>query len=168
MPDYQKGKIYCIRSHQTDKVYVGSTVQTLSLRMGAHKRNLKKYKNGKYHYVTSFDILEYDDAYIELIEDFACDNKSQLEKREGHFIREMDCVNKVVAGRTVKEFQEENKDFVKQRQKKYREVHVDKMKEWKAKNRELINKLQNEYYNRNKDRINEERRIKKKQESNSI
>ena len=168
MPDYQKGKIYCIRSHQTDKVYVGSTIQTLSLRMCGHRKSLKNYKNGKYHYVTSFDILEYDDAYIELIEDFACENKSQLEKREGHFIREMDCVNKVVAGRTVKEFEEENKDFVKQRQKKYREVHVDKMKEWKAKNRELVNKLQNEYYNRNKDRINEKRRLKKKQESNSI
>jgi hypothetical protein len=79
MPDFSKGKIYCIRSHQTDKVYVGSTVQKhLCMRMAGHKRDFKYYKNGKHSYVTSFDILQYDDAYIELIEDFPCENRNQL------------------------------------------------------------------------------------------
>ena len=33
MPDYQKGKIYKIISNETDDVYIGSTTQSLSLRL---------------------------------------------------------------------------------------------------------------------------------------
>ena len=29
MPDYSKGKIYCLRSFQTDDVYIGSTAKPL-------------------------------------------------------------------------------------------------------------------------------------------
>jgi len=176
MPDYQKGKIYCIRSHQTDKVYVGSTTQALSMRMCEHRKDYKLFiKNGKRRNVSSFDILEYDDAYIELIEDFACENKSQLEKREGHFIRELDCVNKRVAGRDMKEYYETNKDKISQRKKEYREANKDKInqrnKEYHELNKDKIYQQHKAYREANKDKLNQqqrERRLKKKQESNSI
>lgn len=29
MPDYNKGKIYSLRSHQTNDIYIGSTCQKL-------------------------------------------------------------------------------------------------------------------------------------------
>jgi hypothetical protein len=37
---------------------------------------------------------KYDDVRIELIEEYPCKNKMQLNKREGYYIRNNDCVNK--------------------------------------------------------------------------
>ena len=62
---YKRGKIYKLVSFQTDKVYVGSTCEPyLSNRMSKHRVNFKNYQNGGYHYVTSFELLKYDDADI--------------------------------------------------------------------------------------------------------
>jgi hypothetical protein len=55
-------------------------------------------------------LIEAGDAYIELIEEFPCDNKEQLNKREGELIREMECVNQRIAGRTKKQWVEANKE----------------------------------------------------------
>jgi hypothetical protein len=109
MIDYSKGKIYTIRSHQTDKIYIGSTTQPLSERFRDHKKKFKYWKDGRgSNYVSSYEILKYDDAYIELLEDCDCERKEQLHKREGALIREMDCVNKLIAGRTDKEYRTAN------------------------------------------------------------
>ena len=110
MPDYKNGKIYCIRSHQTPDIYIGSTVQKLNKRIGSHREKYKKWLNKIHHYTTSFELVKYDDCYIELLEDYSCENKEQLHKKEGQYIREMDCVNKRVEGRTKKEYQQENKE----------------------------------------------------------
>ncbi len=72
-PNFQNGKIYAIRSHQTDKVYIGSTTQPLSVRFGEHKRMN----------CSSREIMKFEDCYIELLEEFACENKMQLNRREG-------------------------------------------------------------------------------------
>ncbi len=109
MPDYTKGKIYSIRSYQTDEIYIGSTTQALSMRIGGHRANYKKYLNDKYEYITSFKIIKYDDCYIELIELCSCNSKEELFKKEGEFIRSMKCVNRCIAGRTRKEYHEEHK-----------------------------------------------------------
>ena len=61
------GRVYAIRSHQTTDIYIGSTTQALSMRMAHHRRNHKNYLNETYHHVTSFKILQYPDAYIELL-----------------------------------------------------------------------------------------------------
>ena len=132
MPDYTKGKIYSIRSYQTDKIYIGSTIQPLSVRIGGHKGNYKKYLNDKYHYLTSFEIIKYDDCYIELIELFSCNSKEELLKKEGELIRSIECVNKCIAGRTPKEYYEEHKDENKQ----YREENKDRIKEYDKQYRE--------------------------------
>ena len=83
MPNYQNGKLYTIRSHQTDKVYVGSTVQELSVRMAGHRSDFKGYTKGGTNYVTSFELLKYNDAYIELIELYPCNSKVELDRGEG-------------------------------------------------------------------------------------
>lgn len=125
MPNYSNGKIYAIRSHQTDKVYVGSTTQALSVRFGGHKRQS--------HYYTSTEILQHPDAYIELIENFPCENKDQLCKREGEIIRSMECVNKQIPTRTIEEYRETNKDKIKEQVKEYSIKNKDKIKEWRTK-----------------------------------
>ena len=69
MPDYSKGKIYALRSHQTPDIYIGSTIQSLAKRKYEH---MKKYtiwkKDNTKSYYTSYKICEYDDVYVELIE----------------------------------------------------------------------------------------------------
>ena len=62
------GYIYIIRSKQTDKVYIGSTVQSLKIRFSFHK--LQKD-------CSSVEILKYDDATIEVLECYECENLQQ-------------------------------------------------------------------------------------------
>ena len=143
---YQNAKIYSIRSHQTDKVYIGSTCSPLAKRLYEHRKKYERYKSEKYDYVTSFEILKFDDHYIELVEEYPCQNKFQLHRREGQTIREVDCVNKVIAGRTQVEYRHDNKDKIKEQKKQYYEE-----------NKDMINSLNNQYYEDNKDKFKQYR-----------
>ncbi len=105
---YENGKIYTIRSPRTDKFYIGSTCNPLSKRFYQHKSKCKEFQKdntSKGTYITSYEILIYHDAYIELLELYPCKSKIELTKREGQLIRENknNVVNKVVNGRTPKE-----------------------------------------------------------------
>jgi len=85
MPNYQNSRIFCIRSHQTDDIFIGSTVSALSTRLSGYRKD--------YRYNTSYipnilrNILNYNDAYIELIEDYPCNSKEQLNRRENEIRR---------------------------------------------------------------------------------
>ena len=105
------GKIYALKSSKTDDIYIGSTKNTIITRFSAHKSNYKLYLQGKHKYVTSFELCKYDDVYVELIENYNCSSKKELERREGEIQREMKCVNQLIAGRTRKEHLKENEDF---------------------------------------------------------
>jgi hypothetical protein len=60
-------------------------------------------------YYTAYEILKYGDAYIELLEEYPCENVQQLHKKEGEHIRacKADIVNHHVAGRTDQEYKQE-------------------------------------------------------------
>jgi hypothetical protein len=130
----------------------------LALRKGEHRRDYKRYLNGNYCFITSFNIIKFDDCYIELIENYPCNSKEELERREGELIREMDCVNKVVVGRTKKEYREENKEVIAEKRKEYREANKEKIKEYYEENKEKIKEYQKEYYEENKEKIKEYRK----------
>ena len=88
-PDFSKSKIYIIRSPSTEKVYVGSTCSTLTVRFSGHKSGWKRWveKNKDYtSYNSSFEIIRYGDAFIELLEKYPCADNTQLRKRECEFI----------------------------------------------------------------------------------
>lgn len=142
--NYNNSKIYSIRSNQTDKIYIGSTTQSLSKRFSKHNCDYKSYLLGKYHYVTSFEICKYDDSYIELIEEFSCNNVEQLCKREGELIRSYNCVNKCIAGRSVKEYYEDNKDKIIQNNQIYNKNNIDKHNKSSKKYRETHKNIINE------------------------
>jgi len=154
--DYSKGKIYCIRSHKTDLIYIGSTCQSLSKRLNKHKTAYNYYLKTGRSTEYSYKIYEVDDApYIELIVNYPCSCLDELRREEGKFIRSIDCVNKVVPGRTKKEYIEDNKDKIKEYQKEYREQNKEKIikntKEYREKNKEKIKK----YKEQNKEKIKE-------------
>ena len=165
---YNKSMIYTIRSPSTDKYYIGSTTQLLCKRFGDHK--YKAYLDGRHHFVTSFKLLELGNSYIELLQEYECDNKNQLEKREGELIREHknNCVNKRIEGRTYKEWAvdnkehkeydkqyfEANKDKINERKKQWRVDNKDKIAEKDKKYRDAHKEQKNQYYIDNKEKIN--------------
>ena len=138
MIDYKYGKVYTIRSYsRPDLIYVGSTCTPLFRRLAKHKSNFKCFNKGKGNYVTSFELLKCNDYYIELVEDFPCERKEQLNSREAHFIRTMNCINKVIPFLTDEEkkqykaiYRQENKEEIKKKQaifyeEKLFELNVD-------------------------------------------
>jgi hypothetical protein len=68
-------------------------------------------------------IIEAGDAYIELIEDYPCENREKLNRREGEIMRGRECVNRMIAGRTDKEWREANREALLAQQKIYREAN---------------------------------------------
>ena len=107
--NYSNGKIYKIIDNKSDMIYVGSTCQTLHQRIQKHKSDYKSFIAGKKNNVTSFKILENNDFTIELIENYPCKNKKELEKQEGYFIKlykqqELNIVNRCIVGQDPSEY----------------------------------------------------------------
>ena len=159
---YQKGKIYSIRCYDDDTtIYIGSTIQPLSTRMAKHRYDKTC---GLYQYVNG----NWDNWYIELYEEYPCNNKQLLEKQEGKIIRLIGNINKKIAGRTKKEWEEDNKENCKKQKKKYREDKNEKIKEYE-KNRPRCNNeteiikhkhYKKKWYEANKEIINQKAKEK--------
>jgi len=154
MPDYQHGKIYTIRCRSDNTlIYVGSTTMTLSRRIAEH-RSGSKTKNMKIYQVVNG---KWDDWYIELYEVYPCDNREQLNKREGEVIREIGTLNYRIAGRTPMEWREDNIDKVKLTNQKSRENNAEKIKEqdklYRENNAEKIKEQSKLYYENNAEKI---------------
>lgn len=152
---YQRGQIYSIRSHQTDFIYIGSTTQPL------HKR-FHEHKNSKRYY-TSKEIIQYTDAYIELIENYPCNSKKELNRREGQHIRNTEnCVNKQLAGRTKKEYCIDNKEEILEMNKEYyyanKDNHLQQKKIYYEENKDVILEKSRIYRDANRDEINKKYR----------
>ena len=158
--DYKNGKIYCIRNTVDDDIYVGSTCQPLSKRIAKHRQSMNELNRNTKLYVKMRE-LGADNFYIELVEDCPCDSLEQLRKREGHFIRQMATLNKLVAGRTKQEtdknYYESNKEKALEANKAWREAHPEKMKEykdtWYEANKEELLSRGKERYQQNKEYI---------------
>ena len=138
MVNYNQAKIYKIWSPSTGLTYIGSTCSTLSKRISQHKDNKTCYEAGKRSYVTSFKVLDQPDARIDLIEYFPCNNKIELNRREGEIIVQTQCINKQIAGQTKKEYQQNNKEKISERGKEYRQKNKDAINARKAEQHECM------------------------------
>jgi hypothetical protein len=151
---YKRGKIYTIRCRYDDTlIYVGSTIDKLAKRFAGHKANRKDKNCSLYQFVDG----DWDNFYIELYEDFSCDNKEQLEKREGEVIREIGTINKRIAGRSRKERYKDNRDEILEEMKQYykdnRDEILDRTKQYYQDNRDEILEYQKQYNQENHDKI---------------
>ena len=101
MPDYSKGKIYKILNNIDDEIYVGSTIKTLSQRMASHRSlaNFNPY-NKLYKHMIDIGI---DKFYIELVENYPCNNNDELRGKEGHVIRQCGTLNSRIECRKRRE-----------------------------------------------------------------
>ena len=170
---YQRAKVYKIISPHTDKIYIGSTVEkTLAQRLAGHVRSYKCYLAGKYHYVSSFEILQHPEYRIVLVDSYPCDSRDRLLAREQHHIdlAGHGCVNmqKAFTGLTEQEYKKQyhvqHRDVILERVRQYTEQHRDQIRAYKKQHREqnkdIIVEKKKQHYNQNKDRINTTRKQK--------
>jgi hypothetical protein len=117
MVNYNKGKIYQIIDKANTKRYIGSTtLNLLSQRFQQHKMAYKQWKQTNKGYYTTFIIFEefgIENCQIELVEQCTCENKDQLNKKEGEYIRSLECVNKNIPNRTQKEHYIDNRPNIR-------------------------------------------------------
>jgi hypothetical protein len=126
-----KGYVYKLWSFEGDDIYIGSTIQKLSTRLGKHKSTFnsctskilfQKYKNIK---IECLEVVEFND-------------KMELKAKEGDWQRKLKCVNYQIAGhiRTpeedrlkCKKYYDENKEQQQERCRKYMKEHDETQKE---------------------------------------
>jgi hypothetical protein len=127
MVNYANGKIYGLRSGQTEKIYVGSTAKKyLCDRKSLHVTNYRKWKSGTFSTkLSSFDILEFDDAEIYLIENYPCQNRDELRTREQYWINQNKeiCVNKRPSFITLEQKRARNQAY----DEKYKDEHREEI-----------------------------------------
>jgi hypothetical protein len=123
------GKIYIIRNiHDPNLLYIGSTFADLNYRFNRHR-----FQNTtRLHKYISENNDDWDNWNIELYEEFECDNREELHKREGDIIRlflnenPLGTLNKGIAGRTKKEYIRDNIDKIKDIRKRYYRTNINK------------------------------------------
>ena len=93
MEEMKTGRIYALKSFQTDKIYIGSTINTINMRYSSHKYKYKLYLNDEHHYYSAFDLMKYDDCYVELIKEVYCTKKQLLELEDEEIQSHNNCVN---------------------------------------------------------------------------
>ena len=126
MSNFTDAKIYRIWSPSRPDLgcYIGSTSKTLRRRLDGHRALYRAYLSTNKGYCSSFDILESGDFAIELVQAYPCENREQLNLREGYWILNTPgCVNRNIAGRSSAEsravWYAANRDQVRESRKAY-------------------------------------------------
>jgi len=132
MSIYQNGKIYAIKSPHTEEVYIGSTCDPLKNRLIKHKSAYKCLEEkGIGGFCTSYIIIKAGEAFIELVEEYPCESRKELEKREGKVQQATEnSVNKMIAGRTWREWRKDNPGRAEAITKAWRERNKEHIKEY--------------------------------------
>jgi hypothetical protein len=83
MPDYSQSRIYKLINKDDNRIYIGSTVQSLAYRKAQHKS----------HRNTMTRDFNWDNVEMTLIDCVSCLNKDELFKIERKYIEENECIN---------------------------------------------------------------------------
>ena len=167
---YQKGKIYKIFNNIDEEIYVGSTIERLSQRIAKHRCKCEAQPHYKlYQHMATYGKHNF---FIELIENYPCENKEELNAREGEWIRKIGTLNQKIAGRNSKGWYEDNREEHNQKTKEYRNNHREEImqlqKEYRQKHQEQINEYDRDRYKNNPERNEQVKaRVKKWREENS-
>ncbi len=143
-------RIYKIVCRETGEVYYGKTTKTMKERLRKHKSNIHCDRP-----CTSKQIIERNNYYIEQID--TAFNKEESIKLERYYIENFDCVNKIISGRTQKEWYKATEEVRKQKRKEYDERNKERQKEWYKATEEVRTEKRKEYYENNKEKYKEYR-----------
>ena len=165
MADYSQAKLYKLTSQSTPKIYIGSTLKTLTQRFNKHKYNYNFYCKNKHNpntpnnpFIRSYELMEHDDCTIELIEEFPCQSKRELIARESHYIRTLPhVINFVIPDRTPEEYYIANRQRISEHKKEYYQT-----------NKEYIKQRVKNYYHHRKNLIEDAQRFLQQQQVEQV
>jgi group I intron endonuclease len=138
---YQNGKIYkliCEDGHY----YIGSTTQTLYNRFNHHKEASKNGTSVVYKYINKIGI---DKFTIELIENYPCDIKSDLNKREEYYINNSKTDKLCLNIKRAYLSEEDRKENIKKYYEENKEIIIEKHRNYIYQNREKVDAYQAQY-----------------------
>ena len=127
--------------------YVGSTIKSLNARMYSHKSNHKNWQEGKYHYCSSFEIIQHAGYEAMVIEEVKNETEYDLRWRERFWIDWYgidNLVNKSIPIQTQEEEVEQHKKYYAAYCATNRDEHNRKAIEYRATNRDEINRKRRE------------------------
>jgi len=170
--DYQKSKIYKLEC-EDGCYYYGATTGSLNTRLRGHKKASTTQPYRVYKHINE---IGWDKVKITLMEEYPCESRTDLNKRESDFIYEArkdeKCLNTILSFATEQQRHERQKTYLEtykrslteQRieynhayNKKYREQKGDELKQNKSEyyyaNKEERDKKNMENYYNNKEEI---------------
>ena len=137
--------IYQITCLETGEVYYGKTCRTMKERMKDHKKQSND--------CTSKQIIDRGNYKTEELE--KCEKEQSLE-RESYYIKNFDCINRTVPGRSKTEYYFDNKERMNELGKKWyhnnKDEHNKTSREYHHNNKEKCNKTSKKYYHNNKEK----------------
>jgi len=83
---YKNFKVYIIRNIINDKVYVGSTCNSILERFIEHMYHIKGKSKENYRFNKIIKEIGSQNFYVQLIEKYECKNKHEMLYREGYYI----------------------------------------------------------------------------------
>lgn len=134
---YHSGKIYKIVNDIDDKVYIGSTYSPLYKRLYEHKSYCKKEKYNGLIY-KHYRNLGVENMKIILVEEYKCENRMQLEKKEREYVDQYkgeNSLNKNIPARDKKEWDRNYRNTNKDKIQKWFDDNIDKILEKRKKQR---------------------------------
>ena len=117
-----------------------------------------------------FDKYDLDNCKIILLENVNCESLDQLHAKEASYIKTFECINKVIPGRTIKEYNNDNKEqlaekrkiyasenkvILQEKQKLYREKNIDQIKAREKQYKDAHKEQIKEYYQNKKEYLHE-------------
>jgi len=147
---FPTGKIYTIKSSKDTNVYVGSTIQKLNTRMNVHR--CFYYKNKCLGALKNI-VKDFNDWEISLYENYPCNSKTELRRREGEIIKEIGTLNKCIAGRTKKEYIKDNLSSIQEKRRNYRLRNKEKLKQYYLDNVEKYKQYRLDNVEKTKERV---------------
>jgi hypothetical protein len=146
------GIIYKISSDKGNKVYYGSTTQTLESRFSQH---CSEYKLSRVRCSSSVLFKEYgiDNCIVEKVEEVSIDS---IRERERYWTdNDENCINKNRPHISEEEKKEYSREWREEHKEEMKEYSRDYGREWREQNKESHNQRCREWRKQNKEKMKE-------------
>jgi len=155
---YSNAKIYRLVNSVDSEEYVGSTCGKLSKRKSDHKTDAKRKPSRRVY--QHLNEVGWDNVDIVLVEEYPCENKNQLERRERHWIETLKpSLNMYVPTRTLQEYNADNASKFSEIKAKYYADNAENIRErvakYYAENATKVREYQKKYNTENADKVRE-------------
>ena len=163
MVNYTKSIIYklCCKNPEIKQIYIGSTANEIRKRKNQHKSDCYNKNRESYNlYVYQFirDNGGFQNWSIIIIENYPCENKRELEKRERYYIELLNAtLNSYNSYRTEEEKKEQLKKCTKEWKEKNKDKNKEKTKEYQKNNKQQYKDYQKKYKDKIRDKIKKEK-----------